>query len=352
MTKRAFVIMPFGAKFDTVYQKIISPPLQEAGYQVDRADSLSDRSNIIKKIIKGMNRADIIIADLTDNNPNVFYELGICHAMNKKVIMITQNIDVMPFDLKQYVLESYTKDIDDVDKFHKSLQSLLQSISEDNIIFENPVSDFWSNNTTEDIIVSDSDRSGIEKIKEINHDDDEGILDARIKLDNSAEAIVEVTEKFPRIFTELTHQLISHSEQLEKASKAKSTVLMHRAVSAASETVSNFADQMALSNDTLEYQAKQFNFSLSKIKSLTSNISNDDLIASAHLDTSMNQAIENAKELKASIQSTKDMNISKLYNRASTKAIDQMSRIIAVMESIRDTVADQYRSTEVPEQVD
>tara|TARA_R110002124_G_scaffold47149_1_gene140661 strand:- start:11388 stop:11741 length:354 start_codon:yes stop_codon:yes gene_type:complete len=65
-----------------------------------RADNIYDNKPIIEDIWKSINEASIIIAELTGRNPNVFYETEIAHTVGKEVILITQNIDDVPFDLR------------------------------------------------------------------------------------------------------------------------------------------------------------------------------------------------------------------------------------------------------------
>jgi hypothetical protein len=72
----AFVIMPFGEEFDRIFKGLIEPPLSEAGYQVRRADTDDNPQSIIKEIIQGIYKADLVVADLSELNPNVMYELA------------------------------------------------------------------------------------------------------------------------------------------------------------------------------------------------------------------------------------------------------------------------------------
>ena len=77
---KAFVIIPFEDEFDAIFDKLIKPPLEEIGYEVFKADSLLDQQNILRDIIRGIETADLIIAEITTPNPNVFYELGLSHG--------------------------------------------------------------------------------------------------------------------------------------------------------------------------------------------------------------------------------------------------------------------------------
>lgn len=70
--KTAFILMPFADEFSDVYEYLISNGLQDAGYAVKRADDIKSQSNIIGDIIEGIINSDLVVADLTGANPNVY----------------------------------------------------------------------------------------------------------------------------------------------------------------------------------------------------------------------------------------------------------------------------------------
>jgi len=96
----AFALMPFRDPYNKYYGAIIKPAAEEAGMRSLRADEIFGPTEIVKDVWKAINDAEIIVAELTTRNPNVMYELGLCHAIGKPVIMLSQNIDDIPFDLK------------------------------------------------------------------------------------------------------------------------------------------------------------------------------------------------------------------------------------------------------------
>jgi len=98
--KSCFVIMPFGGYFDGYYKDVIKPALKSASLTVKRSDEIYSTNSIIEDIFNGIVNADLIVADLTGKNPNVNYELGFAHALEKPVIIITQDIEDIPFDTK------------------------------------------------------------------------------------------------------------------------------------------------------------------------------------------------------------------------------------------------------------
>jgi hypothetical protein len=96
----AFVLMPFDAKFDDVYRLGIQGAADAAGIEAKRLDDqLFDRS-MLEQIYKEIDRSDLIIADMSGRNPNVFYEVGYADAKKKLIVFLTADATDIPFDLK------------------------------------------------------------------------------------------------------------------------------------------------------------------------------------------------------------------------------------------------------------
>ena len=94
-----FVIMPFDEDLTPVFQNGIKPIVEELGYRCRRADEHFGSSPIMFEIFDDILRAKIVIADLTGSNPNVFYELGISHALKRNVVLLKRSGSDVPFDL-------------------------------------------------------------------------------------------------------------------------------------------------------------------------------------------------------------------------------------------------------------
>ena len=96
-----FVVMPFAAPIGGYFQNIYEPAIQKAGLRAVRADAdIFGTGKIIDQIWSGINAAKVLVAELTSRNPNVFYELGLAHALNKPVVLISSNELDVPFDLQ------------------------------------------------------------------------------------------------------------------------------------------------------------------------------------------------------------------------------------------------------------
>jgi nucleoside 2-deoxyribosyltransferase len=98
----AFVLMPFDASFEDVYRFGIKEPARDLGILAERVDEQIYREGILDRIYRQIEVADIVIADMSGRNPNVFYEVGYAHAKDKFCILLTSNADDIPFDLKHH----------------------------------------------------------------------------------------------------------------------------------------------------------------------------------------------------------------------------------------------------------
>jgi tetratricopeptide (TPR) repeat protein len=105
----AFIAMPFGVKpghdgapvdFDRVYAALIRPALEDAGCEVFRADEEPRAGDIRTDMFQELLVADLVVADLTLDNPNVWYELGVRHALRARGVVLVQGPrPTQPFDI-------------------------------------------------------------------------------------------------------------------------------------------------------------------------------------------------------------------------------------------------------------
>lgn len=123
-----FVIMPFGGFFDAYYHNIYAPAIENSGLRPTRADDIYRPSNIVQDIWTYTKQAKLILADLTEKKPIVFYELGLAHALAKAAILLAETIEYVPFDLRALRVLVYNKNIPDWGAVLKL--SIQQSIKE------------------------------------------------------------------------------------------------------------------------------------------------------------------------------------------------------------------------------
>ncbi|MEM1054038.1 MAG: hypothetical protein AAGI52_00820 [Bacteroidota bacterium] len=124
-----FVLMPFRKEFDDIYQKSIRPSAEASGLTCRRADEIFTNKIIMGDIWNSIQKSGIIVADLTTRNPNVMYELGLAHAMWRRTILISQNVDDVPFDLRNLRIISYqNKNDQDMYQLSFRLQEAIYSV--------------------------------------------------------------------------------------------------------------------------------------------------------------------------------------------------------------------------------
>jgi len=129
-----FTIMPFTEKWsDRIWDKILKPIALDEGMNPIRANDLYGR-DIMEDIWQSILKSKIIIADITGRNPNVFYELGIAHTLGKEVILLTQRVEDIPFDLNRYRHIIYEDNYDGYEKLKNELKATIRDI----IIIPNP----------------------------------------------------------------------------------------------------------------------------------------------------------------------------------------------------------------------
>lgn len=122
-----FVLMPFKAKLEKVYVEHIKGVGEELGLTIRRADEMYSPGPFMEKVWDGICAASLVLADCTERNPNVFYEIGMAHTVGKKVALITRSDKDIPSDIKHFDYISYVYDPAGVEILIGKLRTFLQS---------------------------------------------------------------------------------------------------------------------------------------------------------------------------------------------------------------------------------
>lgn len=146
--KICFVISPIGeegsetrTRSDQTLKHIITEPVAQLGYEVIRADKISEPGIITTQIIEYIVDAELVIADLTEHNPNVFYELAIRHAMRKPLVQMIRKGDIIPFDVAATrVIQFDLHNLDSVASAKEEIVSQVKAIETGNNEVQNPIS--------------------------------------------------------------------------------------------------------------------------------------------------------------------------------------------------------------------
>lgn len=134
--KTCFVIMPISNNkdydenhFTRVYKYLIKPACEKAGYKAVRADDTVKTDHITIHILRQIVESDMAICDMSSRNANVFYELGMRQAFNKKTVLIRDNCTSIPFDIQDLRTLEYDKSLR-VDKIEESISDIAKAIKE------------------------------------------------------------------------------------------------------------------------------------------------------------------------------------------------------------------------------
>lgn len=131
--KVCFLVAPLGdarsqvrTRSDVLYEQVVRPAAETLGYNVVRADRISVPGSITSQIVQLLLHADVVVADLSDLNPNVMYELGLRHAFRLPVIQMSSRGEHLPFDLA--AVRTIFYDITNVADVNAAREALLQSL--------------------------------------------------------------------------------------------------------------------------------------------------------------------------------------------------------------------------------
>lgn len=120
-----FVVMPFRPELQPVYEDHIASVSRALGLTVSRGDVFFTAHAVMNDIWSAIVSSKIIIADCTGKNPNVFYEIGIAHTVGRPIILVTQNSEDVPFDIKHLRYIHYTLTPRGMKEFEKALRATL-----------------------------------------------------------------------------------------------------------------------------------------------------------------------------------------------------------------------------------
>jgi O-acetyl-ADP-ribose deacetylase (regulator of RNase III) len=151
MPKKCFVIMPFGEKpdvggrlldFDKVYKYLIKPPIVAMGIECIRCDEIGKPGWVHSEMIGHIYEDEIAVVDITTLNPNVFYELGVRHALRASVTVLIRKKDTkLPFNIQGLrAIEYDPEDLESVEETKTKIQEFvrngLQALKGDSLVHE------------------------------------------------------------------------------------------------------------------------------------------------------------------------------------------------------------------------
>ncbi len=146
--KLCFVISPIGdpdsdtrKRSDQVLKHVIRPAAVTCGYEAVRADEIDKPGMITSQVIQHVVNDALVVADLTERNPNVFYELAIRHALRKPLVQIIRKGEAIPFDVAgTRTIYVDHKDLDSVEEAKNEIIKQIKALEKDSSDIETPIS--------------------------------------------------------------------------------------------------------------------------------------------------------------------------------------------------------------------
>lgn len=207
--KKCFIACPIGNENSTYRKnsdfllKSIVKPVLESEFNIERSDLISSTNKITDEIIERLTNSELVIVDLSSHNPNVFYELGFRHALNRPTITMINKDDHIPFDVSAYRTIYYSELHNDVLNAKEQLKNTIETFSDDEFNFENK---------------NDSSNTNNEYGALNRH-----LLDIKNDLSELKESVPKITEQEPEIpadsMVRMMELAIQYPEQFEKLMK-------------------------------------------------------------------------------------------------------------------------------------
>ena len=146
--KDCFVIAPIGEaesetrkRSDQILKHVITPALRDCGYKPTRADHISEPGMITSQVIQKIVDDPLVIADLTERNPNVFYELAIRHAIRKPLVQLIKKGEQIPFDVAgTRTIHVDHHDLDSVEQAKSEIRAQITALESNPANLETPIS--------------------------------------------------------------------------------------------------------------------------------------------------------------------------------------------------------------------
>ncbi len=171
--KKCFIITPIGDEGSETREKAegvidsITPVFEALDFELFVPHRMPQPGSITKQILECILNHDLVVANLTELNPNVMYELAVRHSTARPVITIAEFGTKLPFDITTERTIFYTNDMRGVPKLQKELKSSITSINFNNLEFDNPIYRTQRDFKFKETVTEGKDAYMIEQLEEI-----------------------------------------------------------------------------------------------------------------------------------------------------------------------------------------
>lgn len=139
MGKLAVVLMTFADEYEHLFESVLEPVLKKCGYDVFKANDSPKAGDIADEVIDKILNAEIVIAEVSVHNPNVYYELGVSHTIGSKTILIATDPGKLPFYLRPQRVLVYTTDKQGRRQLRNDLENWIRTAELSRDLPSNPV---------------------------------------------------------------------------------------------------------------------------------------------------------------------------------------------------------------------
>jgi len=246
--KKVFMIMPFTDEHFEVYEMLKERFADEFEF-THAGDDVSTQQNLLKDIIQMIYDSDVIIADLSGLNANVFYELGVAHTLAKKVINITQDLSQLPFDIKSYRTTEYSTHFKKFDFLVKEVTRYLNGAINGTVAFGNPVMDFLTTKDEKELTIA---------LFKSNHQEElsgeKGFIDYLADIEEESAEITEALASLTADMDSMSsgiNQCTSEIERVQKTGGSGTASFMKKQARKAADFISSYSLSQRKNNSTL-----------------------------------------------------------------------------------------------------
>jgi hypothetical protein len=335
--------MPFGQGFDEIYDLFLLETLNSAGFKVLRADDIGNSQNILKDILRGIASSNLIVADLTDSNPNVYYELGLAHALRKPVILFTQDISDIPFDLRSYRVIPYKTHFADITQARKQLTEIAVKFLKGEAEFGSPVSDF---------LPSDMQEPAPSSPRESPDEGEPGFLDHLVALEEGFDELTQILMSVGTQTEDLTETIGRFTQQIQSAAGHPGKTSARNArtlVVGLTQKLGEYAKLLSSDND-------KYIESLSKTRSALETIVRGQDISTEDERTQLQSFLEQMNAVEVStrngLEATSNMtdtlrslpSVERTFNSARNHTVGELQRLI---QNVEQTLSMPNRTREI-----
>ncbi|WP_256545753.1 hypothetical protein [Halobellus inordinatus] len=272
--QNAFVILPFEDEFEKLYNEKIAPVLSDRGYEVNKADSVDSQRAIIEDIINGIANADLIVADLTGTNPNVFYELGIAHGLGVPTVLIAQDIDELPFDLAAYKTIEYSLLFSEIEEFEEEIAEIGENHKSGDIEFGSPVSDYAEveishrpSPETAQEETAGTQQTGEEGEVATGEETKKGVLEFLSNIDDNINELEQLFGEIGEESKSLESEILTHTKEIQNMSAIESQGGRKRVNKVARDMADSLSEYSSSIEERIDPIDEKLNFVMDAISS-------------------------------------------------------------------------------------